>query len=310
MKTSLNKPILWQKMLRLVVALSVVFISLVGHRELAVAQDGPLVIAVMDPLCDKLACDCVQGYAQRNYEKLAKYLLKKTGKHSRVVYGETLKVAQEDVDRAPDIVIGKYSVVLHGAAATSQKLTPIAHLTGKDGSTTQTGLIVVRTADKASLVDDLEGYRIFFGPEECDEKNAAARELLKSADVTIPEPLEISGACSEAAKKLVALEPSVKAAAVISSYAQPLLEGCGNIKKGDLRIVGETKKLHFVTVFANEKLDPIARDLILKALLEMGKDAEMLAALETKSGFIPFKNEIDQDVSTSAAAKNESTKKK
>jgi ABC transporter, phosphonate, periplasmic substrate-binding protein len=310
MKISTNKPALWQKLLRLTVTFSVAFVTLFGHRELVLAQNDPLVIAVMDPLCDKFACDCVQGYAQRNYEKLAKYLLKKTGKHSKVAYGESLKIALEDVDRAPDFVIGKYSVVLHGAAAAKYKLAPIAHLTGKDGSTTQSGLIVVRTADEASLVDDLEGYRIFFGPEECDEKNAAARELLKSAEVKIPEPLEISGACSEAAKKLVALEPSVKAAAVISSYAQPLLEGCGNIKKGDLRIVGETKKLHFVTVFVNEKLDPITRDLVLKALLEMGKDSEMLAALETKNGFVRFKNEIDQDVSAPAAAEGETAKKK
>ncbi len=310
MKLSIRQPTLVQRpmWLSLVVLFACMMIS--GQFNSVVAQDEPLLIAVMDPLCDKLACDCVKGYAQRHYDKLAKYLLKKTGKHSQIVYGESLQVALEDANRAPDFVVGKYSVVLHGATAAKHKLVPIAHLTGKDGGTTQSGLIVVRTADEASIVDDLEGYRFFFGPENCEEKNSAARELLSAAGVKIPETLEICGACSEAAKKLVALEPSVKAAAVISSYAQPLLEGCGNIKKGDLRVVGETKKLHFVTAFVNENVDQTTRDIVAKALLEMGKDSEMLVALETKSGFVPFQNEIDQDVPASSAASEVPAKKK
>jgi len=39
------------------------------------------------------------------------------------------------------------------------------------------------------------------------------------------------------------------AATVISSYAQPLLEGCGTIKKGDLRVIGETDPMPFVVAF-------------------------------------------------------------
>ena len=47
----------------------------------------------------------------------------------------------------------------------------------------------------------------------------------------------------------------IRGAAVISSYAAPLLEGCGTIKKGDLRVVGETEPVPFVAAFATNLLN-------------------------------------------------------
>ena len=252
------------------------------------ATTEPLLIVVMDPLCEKLACDCVQGYAQRKYESLAKYLLAKTGKHSKLVFGESIEAALEGIDRRPDFVIGKYSVARFGAQQRKLPLTPIAQLTGKDGLTTQSGLIVVRAADPALLVEDLAGYHILFGPADCDEKHSAAKELLSAAGVDVPEKVETAGACSDAARKLLDLPASTPAAAVISSYAQPLLEGCGTIKKGDLRVVGETKKLHFVTAFVHDDVSEEVRDMVTRALLEMAGDPAMLESLETARGFVPF----------------------
>ena len=46
-------------------------------EEAAPSTDGrsqPLSLVVMDPLAAPLSCPCVQGYAQRQYEKLAEYL--------------------------------------------------------------------------------------------------------------------------------------------------------------------------------------------------------------------------------------------
>ncbi len=278
------------------------------------APDQPLLIVVMDPLCDKLACDCVQGYAQRKYEALAKYLLAKTGYHSKLVFGESIAVALEGTDRRPDFVIGKYSVARHGAAKLNMPLTPIAQLTGKDGSVLQSGLIVVRANDPAAVVEDLASYHVIFGPEDCDEKNAAAKELLESAGVTVPETIETAGACSDAARKLLEFPESTRAAAVISSYAQPLLEGCGTIKKGDLRIVGETKPLHFVTAFVHDEVPSQVRGAVLKALLATGDDSDMLAALETGRGFVPFQESVEDKATSlrqtpAAAQAGDSAKK-
>ena len=49
------------------------------------------------------------------------------------------------------------------------KFTPVASLTGKDGKTTQTGLIVVLKEDPAKSIDDLKEYKILFGCAEAED---------------------------------------------------------------------------------------------------------------------------------------------
>src|SRR5207248_4045914 len=58
----------------------------------------------------------------------------------------------------------------------SSDLTPLAALSGKDGKTTQTGLVVVPAADPALLVSDLKGYRILFGPSDRSEERRVGKE--------------------------------------------------------------------------------------------------------------------------------------
>jgi hypothetical protein len=79
----------------------------------------------------------------------------------------------------------------------------------------------------------------------------------------------------------------IRGAAVISSYAAPLLEGCGTIKKGDLRVVGETEPVPFVAAFATDLLNEVEQAELQRALYEAGKEPGMLTALETMLGFAP-----------------------
>ena len=149
---------------------------------------------VMDPLALPLSCPCVEGYAQRDYEKLGEYLSEKLQRKVDVVFSESLTDAlQRKTGGRADLVIGKRSVVEHDAVESKLPLTPIAALTGKDGSTTQTGLIVVPAGDPAKSAADLKGYRILFGPPEAQEKNAAAAQLLKDHGVALPSPMEKIG---------------------------------------------------------------------------------------------------------------------
>jgi ABC-type phosphate/phosphonate transport system substrate-binding protein len=111
--------------------------------------------------------------------------------------------------------------------------------------------------------------------------------LLKDLGVAVPAKPEKCVACSDGATKVLDMhKQGQKVATVISSYAQPLLEGCGTIKKGDLRVVGETDPVAFVAAFANDKLSTADREAIKSALLEVGKSRELSAALETKGGFV------------------------
>lgn len=242
----------------------------------------------MDPLAAPLSCPCVEGYAQRKYEKLAEYLEPLLGQPVRLTFSESLSVALKGkAENRADLIIGKDSVVRADAKSVNLKVTALASLTGKDGATAQTGLFVVPAADPAKKVGDLAGYRIFFGAPECDEKYVAAFDLLRSQGVPVPDKIETSAACSDGACKSLELGAGVRSAAVISSYAKPLLEGCGTVKKGALRVVGETKPVPFITAFASETLPADQRDRLANLLLLAGTKPEVCAALETLLGFVP-----------------------
>ncbi|MEZ6141827.1 MAG: PhnD/SsuA/transferrin family substrate-binding protein [Zavarzinella sp.] len=255
----------------------------------AVAQE-PLTLIVMDPLALPLSCPCVKGYAQRDYEQLAKYLSDKTKRPVVVHFSESLAdaVNQKSKGKA-DIVIGKDSVIKSEASVLKRSLQPVASLTGKDGKTTMTGLLVVHHLDMAVSPSDLNGYHLIFGPKECDEKNAAVRTLLKSSGVKITSEPDIAIACDAGAYKVIdAFQQGKKAATAISSYAHPLLEGCGKIKKGDLRVIGETAPVPFVTAFVSGELSTELSDTITQALLDVKSNAKLCTAIETKHGFQPI----------------------
>ncbi|MFO0811370.1 MAG: PhnD/SsuA/transferrin family substrate-binding protein [Gemmataceae bacterium] len=251
-----------------------------------------LTVVVMDPLAAPLSCPCVKGYAQRDYEQLGKHLEVALGRTVTVVFAESLVTALEKkTDGKADLVIGKRSVVAADAERSKRAMTPIAALTGKDGIATQTGLVVVPKDDPAKTVADLKGYRIIFGAADCDEKHAAAIALLKKHNVPVPEKRETCAACSDGATTILELGKDVRAATVISSYAAPLLEGCGTIKKGDLRVVGTTEPVPFVTAFVSDSLPVSDRVAITKALLAVKEKPTLLMAIETKGGFIPIPSE-------------------
>ena len=105
--------------------------------------------------------------------------------------------------------------------------------------------------------------------------------------MTAPAKKDTCPACSVGAKKVLdEFQAARKVATVISSYAQPLLEGCGTIKKGELRVVGETEPVPFIGAFASDKLSADDRAAVEKALLSAGKSAELCKAMETKHGFV------------------------
>lgn len=252
-------------------------------------ESANFTVVVMDPLAAPLACDCVQGYAQRKYELLGKHLQTHLGRPVKVVWSESLHEALVDKTNGKvDLIIGKHSVVLADAKEVQLKVQPIASLTGKDGSTDQTGLIVARKDDPARELGDLQGYRVFFGTADCDEKHAAPMDLLKKHGITIPNPLETKGACSDACATMLKLKPKVKVVAVISSYAEPLLEGCGTIKKGDLRVLGKTMPVPFITAFVPETMTASTRAKCIETLVNVGDHPELLVGLETADGFVPY----------------------
>lgn len=269
--------------------LAAVGLALTGLLTTARPADEPLTVVVMDPLAAPLSCPCVKGYAQRDYEKLAAFMAARLGRPVKVHFAETLTAALEKKTGGKvDLVIGKDSVVRAEAAKNKVAITQVAALTGKDGLTTQTGLVVVAGADPALTVESLKGYQLVFGPADAEEKHGAALALFKDLGVSVPAKLETCVSCTDGATQVIdRAKRGEKVATVISSYAQPLLEGCGTIKKGDLRVVGETDPVPFVTAYVADRLPSADRAAVTAALLAAGQDAALRTALETKTGFVP-----------------------
>jgi len=256
----------------------------IGRRGAAAGGGSePLRVVVMDPLADRLACACVQGYAQRKYDQLAEFLAKRLARPVQVTYGVSLTIAQTEQPGRIDLIIGKQSAVLSDAAARGLRVRPIARLTDKQGSPDLTGLFVVRDDDAARTIADLKGRRLLLGPREEDEKHAAVLAALDAASV--PRPAELTTAPDCAAAALAVLEQQADAA-VISSYAFPLLEGCKTIPKGALRVIGQTGPVPFVTVCATPAVDGAAEQAVVAALLAVGRDRALLRAMESKDGFV------------------------
>lgn len=268
-------------------ALSLTVLPAVAADKPAVAANA-LTVVVLDPLAAPLSCSCVKGYAQRDYDKLGQYLENKLGRPVAVFYSESLAGAlTKKTEGKADLIIGKDSVVRADAPANKLALTHLACLSGKDGKTTQTGLICVAGTDKALTASDLTGYKVLFGPAKAEEKHGAALTVFKDLGVPVPAKPETCPTCTDGATKVVELaKGGEKVATVISSYAHPLLEGCGTVKKGELRVVGETDPVPFIAAFATGSLATAEQAALKSALLAVGANKELCAALETKNGFV------------------------
>ncbi len=254
----------------------------------APAEPGPpLRVVVSDPLAAELACDCVAGYAQRRYDALARFLQVQLKRPVKIIFTETLTSPLVKQAGGFDLAIGKYSEVLVDAKKIKADLRPVALLTDKKGLVTLQGLFVARADDKAARIMDLKGRSILFGPEDADEKNAAALNSLEAFGVTYPEGEvpKIVPSCSTAAMAVVDKEADI---AVVSSYAMPLLEGCGTIDAGALKIIGRTNPVPFIGLFAVKNIDMTTEQALWKALQQVNKDPELLKLLESKDGFVPL----------------------
>ena len=85
--------------------------------------------------------------------------------------------------------------------------------------------------------------------------------------------------------------PVSRSEAIISNYAKPLLEGCGTVPKGALRVVGQTQPVPFVGAFVNTDLPAATREAIQSALLAVVNDPLLCVAMETKQGFVAAPND-------------------
>src|SRR5262249_27353536 len=73
--------------------------------------------------------------------------------------------------------------------------------------------------------------------------------------------------------------------AVIPHYGLRLLEGCGSVKPGNLKVIGKTEPVPFIALFVSESMGNEKEEKIRKALVNVNGDTKWLKALESRDGF-------------------------
>jgi outer membrane protein assembly factor BamB/ABC-type phosphate/phosphonate transport system substrate-binding protein len=247
----------------------------------------------MDPLAKELACACVKGFGQRDYRKLAALLEKTVKQPVNIEFSDDLAETLQGSGRnatSPEIVaVGDRSLVLHDAKRAGLKCHPVCELTDVDGNTTLTASFIVRAGDPARELKDLVGRTVLFGVADADEKHVAGLAALRDAGVT-PGKSEQRSPYTHAALDVLDSQSSPGSVAVIPSYGMRLLEGCGSVKPGSLRVIGKTKAVPFITLFVSDNIPAEKEQQILAALLSIKRDPKLLKAMESRDGFIPCKS--------------------
>ena len=267
----------------LLVAWSGVALGAAEATKPATVHLAPLRIVVLDPLADCLARDCAKGHARRNYQKLAEYLGSALECPVETVYAESLDSPPAGAAADVDLLIGNFSEVVFHARKLKLPIQPMAMLSDEDGSISQTGLFVVRQDDPARSAANLRKNRLLLGPEESEERHAAALAALEAWGIPQPSPVLTSPDCGSAALAVVEGKAD---AAVVSGHAMPLLESCGVVEKGVLRVIGRTDSVPFIAVFAVDRGGVPWREKLARALWSVCKHEGLLQALQSRDGFV------------------------
>lgn len=247
-----------------------------------------LMLIVLDPLAKELACACVQGYGQRDYRKLAARLEGALQQEVGIEFSDDLADSLHWVGpRQGIIVVGDRSLVSAGGPVAGFKFQPACSLSDLTGSLTSPGLFVARSQDPAKELKDIPGRALLLGLPETDARYAAALAALRDAGVQ-PAPLpQKRGSYSEAALDLLDSQSDPLPIALIPAYALRLLEGCGSVTPGDLKVIGQTKPVPFITVFLSDTIAKDHQQKIVDALRELNRDPSLLKIMESRNGFLP-----------------------
>jgi ABC-type phosphate/phosphonate transport system substrate-binding protein len=261
-----------------------------GAADMDLSESAqPLQLIVMDPLAKELACACVLGYGQRDYRKLAARLGAALDRKVSLEFSDDLVDSFEWT--APDqeiVIIGDRSLVTHGARAAGRKFQPVCALTDLEGNTSLPALFVARRNDPVNELKQVEGRPLLFGVADGDERHASALAALRASGVSPPDVPGKRMSPSEAALDVLDSKAELPPVAVIPAYALRLLEGCGSVTPGALKIIGRTEPAPFITVFVADDIAADKRRRIVEALVEMKRDAAMLKVMESRDGFVPL----------------------
>ena len=249
--------------------------------QLDAPRGEPLRLVVLDPLCGPL-CREDGGGSPRDYAPLAKFLKGVIHRPVEESYRTPFGAAAE-TQPPTDLIIGKEAAVRAAAAGGNESVHPLVRLTDERGQTDMCGLFVVRADDHIQTMGDIADDKILFGPPADEERHAQALAVLSQNGVTPVPPLAVAPTCRDAVQALAEHKADV---AVISSYALAMVENTS--APAAFRVIGRTASQPFITLFATNRIGPAARQTITDALLSLNTQPQLLKALRSKAGFVPW----------------------
>ena len=263
-----------------------IIIAVLGARGLFAEEPTPdfrkITILVMDPLAEPLSCACVPGLGQRKYHRLGEFLSAELKRPVKVVFEESLQLGLKRAKGRVDYIIGKRSMVQFDARKAKLPVHAIARLAGPAGKNTVRGVFVVRSDSAIRKLEDLKGKKLRLGPEADAETHAAALEALSKEKIEKEVAIKTSHSMEEG---VFAVTDGDADATVITEYLPRLLEGCGKIAKGDIRVIAATAPVPFVEVFAVDTVLKSEEKLLQRALKKTNGEKKLLTVLESKTGF-------------------------
>jgi outer membrane protein assembly factor BamB/ABC-type phosphate/phosphonate transport system substrate-binding protein len=287
----------WFGHVALTLALMFLPIAEISSAKAAEKNSEPLMV-VMDPLAKELACACVKGYGQRDYRKLAAKLGATLKQRVAIEFSDDLADTLNGIDSAREvIIIGDRSLVTHDAKQTRVACHSVCELSDIDGNTTLSAAFVVRATDPAKELKDITGRKLLFGLRDVDAKHVAALAALRSAGVEISGKPESRAVYTDAALDMLDSSATPRPVAVLPSYGPRLLQGCGSVKPGELRVIGKTEPQPFITAFLSDNIPAAKEQEILKALLSIKDDPKLLEAMESRDGFKVISRDLPRKVS-------------
>lgn len=258
--------------------------------RLAVRPQEPLRIVVTDPLCGPADPNDNLGNGRREYAPLGRFLEGVVHRPVEVSCWDGLR-GNPPGEESADLIVGRESIVRAEAARRNTPVQPLARLTDDLGATDVCGVFVVRADDRARTIGDLADHTMVFGPPADPERHSQALAYLSRQGVVPVPPLKVATTCGAA---LQSLRQRKVDAAVISSYALPLVENPGTAPVPALRVIGRTEPQPFLTLFATSRISPVMQRTIAEALLSVRTRPALLTALRSKAGFVPWQSPSQQ----------------
>lgn len=250
------------------------------------AAPAQLLLVVMDPLASELACACVKGYGQRNYRVLAARLRSALNLPVAIEFTDDLAETLSLVGAGRHlVVVGDRADLPHQFERAKVQSHLVAELTGLDGATTSPALIVVKSDDVVRTNRDLAGRTLLFGMRESNSRYAAVLDRLRTAGVEASVKRLGRTSAQEAALDVLDSGDALPPAAILPAYALPLLEGCGTVKPGTLRVVDRTEPVPFVGVYVDAGMPEILEKKVVRCLEGIRDQPKDLKSLETREGF-------------------------